>query len=321
MNQPIVVDVAGARVGGAARLAGELRRYLSRTGRHDVKIIGTGQTLNPAWLIQREVATPGGGCRIALSNVGFVSPGGKRWTVLRNALHFLTDEEEAVLGSTRTAGDRWKTRMVRVTARRADVLVTPSTSMAERVTTVMPHLQTRIVVRPHPVSPGVTPPSSRPPAILCPVLFAPYKHMPARIAEWLEAVKRQLDPDLRLIITAEPCELPADLAHHSQVEVAGRLPHSKIRHLWDRCRAIYFPPTLESFGFPLAEARVNGYPVIAADTAHNREIAGPALCGFTVGDAVSLCHATRTALSKNITPDPGPFDSDSYFDWLLGGAR
>ena len=34
---------------------------------------------------------------MALNNVGFVTPGGQRWTLLRNALHFLTEGEQARL--------------------------------------------------------------------------------------------------------------------------------------------------------------------------------------------------------------------------------
>ena len=81
------------------------------------------------------------------------------------------------------------------------------------------------------------------------------------------------------------------------------------------------PPGLESFGFPLAEARVNGQPVIAQDTAQNREIAGPALCGFTVGDIDSLRYATELALKADIKPDTEPFEPDAYFNWLLGSPQ
>jgi hypothetical protein len=63
---------------------------------------------------------------------------------------------------------------------------------------------------------------------------------------------------------------------------------------------------------------VNGLPVIARDTRQNREIAGPALCGYTVGDPDSLLHAIKTAREGGIAPDPGPFDPGSYFEWLLG---
>ena len=91
--------------------------------------------------------------------------------------------------------------------------------------------------------------------------------------------------------------------------------------MWARSRAIYFPTGLESFGYPLAEARVSGQPVIARDTAQNREIAGPALCGYTLGDPDSLRRAVEVALTADVAPDPGPFDPDQYFGWLLGPPR
>ena len=78
---------------------------------------------------------------------------------------------------------------------------------------------------------------------------------------------------------------------------------------------------MKSFGFPLAEARVNGVPVIARDTPQNREIAGAALCGYTLGDGDSLRQATEAALNARITPDPEPFDPDAYFDWMLGDGK
>ena len=83
-------------------------------------------------------------------------------------------------------------------------------------------------------------------------------------------------------VTAHAAEVPAAIACHPQVELVGRLPCSELREMQARSRAIYFPTGLESFGYPLAEARVSGQPVIARDTAQNREIAGPALCGYTL---------------------------------------
>jgi hypothetical protein len=59
--------------------------------------------------------------------------------------------------------------------------------------------------------------------------------------------------------------------------------------------------------------------VIAQDTAQNREIAGrPALRGYSTGDPASLRSALERALTLDLTPDPGPFDPDTYFGWMLG---
>jgi len=61
-------------------------------------------------------------------------------------------------------------------------------------------------------------------------------------------------------------------------------------------------------------------PVIARDTPQNREIAGPALCGYTMGDRDSLRQATEAALTARVAPDSESFDPDAYFDWLLGDS-
>jgi glycosyltransferase involved in cell wall biosynthesis len=317
----VTVDVAGARMGGAARFKGELDRYLQRSGREDVRVIGRSRRVDPAWLACREMIRPNRGRRVALNNVSFVTSGSERWTLLGNALHFLIDDEASRLDPATRASARREAAVVRLTARRADMLVAPSTALAERVINVMPSLRSRVVVRPHPVSADSVPNLPREAAILCPVLFSPYKQMVDRIKELLAVIDEHVDRSVRLRVTADRAEVPARLIQNPRLELVGRMDHHDLRMLWARSRVIYFPTGLESFGYPLAEARVNGQPVIAQDTAQNREIAGAALCGFTPGDAGSLVRATKTALITDVEPDPGPFDPDAYFSWLLGPPR
>jgi glycosyltransferase involved in cell wall biosynthesis len=314
----VTVDAAGAQMGGAARYLDELRGYLARTGREDVKIIGSRRRVGPGWLVRRELSSRPWSRRVALNNVGFVTPGGPRWTLLRNALHFLTEGEQARLAPGLRVSVRRDAAVVLLAARCSDVLIAPSTAMTERIATVRPNLSGRVVVRPHPVS--AVPVSRLPgdPVILCPVLFAPFKQMAQRLTELLAAVGDLEDPSVRVRVTAHSAEVPAAIACHPQVELVGRLPHSDLRAMQARSRAIYFPTGLESFGYPLAEARVSGLPAIARDTAQNREIAGPALCGYTLGDPDSLRRAVEVALTADIAPDPEPFDPDRYFGWLLG---
>ena len=258
---------------------------------------------------------------MALNNVGFVAPGGQRWTLLRNALHFLTEGEEALLDPALRAKIRRDAVVVHLAARRSDMIVAPSTAMAERITTIRPELRNRVVVRPHPVSVPLIPRLPSGPVILCPVLFYSYKQMTQRLTELLAVVGDLEDPSIRVQVTAHAVEVPATIACHPQVELVGKLPCSEVREMQARSRAIYFPTGLESFGYPLAEARVSGQPVIARDTAQNREIAGPALCGYTAGDSGSLRRAVEAALTADVVPDPAPFDPDRYFGWLLGLPR
>lgn len=321
MTALVTVDIAGAQMGGAARYAAELRSYLARTGRRDVQLIGAQRRVNPAWLIRREVARPGARRRIALNNVSFVAPGGERWALLRNALHFLTDTEVPQLDPSLLASVRREAAVVRLSARRADTLVVPSTAMAERVIRILPGVRNRVTVRPHPVSAESVPRRPRDQAILCPVLFASYKRMDERLAELLSAVEEHGDTSVRVRVTAELADLPPSVAANPRIELVGRSDAHDLRDLWARSRAIYFPTGLESFGYPLAEARASGHPVIARDTAQNREIAGPALCGFRPGDPGSLRGAVKLALSEDLRPDPAPFDPDSYFNWMLGNPQ
>jgi glycosyltransferase involved in cell wall biosynthesis len=150
------------------------------------------------------------------------------------------------------------------------------------------------------------------------VLFSPHKGMLDRLTDLLTAIDGVADAAVRLRVTADRTEVPETLARHPRMDVVGRLDHHALRELWARSRAIYFPTEIESFGYPLAEARVHGQPVIAVDTEQNREIAGSALCGFTAGDLDTLRSAIERALAAEIAPDPAPFDPGAYFGWLLG---
>src|SRR5450755_3296813 len=129
MTAAITVDVAGGPMGGAARFRTELYRYLERSGRKDVQIIGAQRRIDPPWLLHREMAGWTRARRVALNNVGFIAPGGERWTLLRNALHFLTDSEMSQLEPSLQKEIRRRTAVVRFAARRSDVLVAPCTSM------------------------------------------------------------------------------------------------------------------------------------------------------------------------------------------------
>ena len=321
MTTTVTVDAAGALVGGGARFRVELYQYLDRAKRDDVHLIGAGRRLGPGWLVRREVANPTRCRRVALNNVSFITPGGERWTRLGNPLDFLTDGEWASLHPSLRAATRRRAPIVRFAAHRSDVIVTPSAAMADRVARVLPSLRHRIIPRLNPVSADSVPRMPREQIILCPVLFAPYKHMIARLTELLAAINSYGDPQVRLLITADRAEVTADLAHNPRIELVGQIPHSELRALWARSRAIFFPSGIESFGFPLAEARVNGQPVIARDTAQNREVAGAALCGYRVGDEASLRSATELALTIELEPDPAPFEPDAYFSWLLGSPQ
>jgi hypothetical protein len=316
----VTIDIAGGQVGGAARYRTELRGYLERHARQDVKMIGAGRNLTAAWLAAREASAVRRGRRIALNNVGFITPGGERWTLVSNALYFMSASEMTAVDPQLRATAARQAAVVHRAARRSDVVVAPCTAMGARITGVLPDVADRLVVRMHPIT-SVPATPAQGSLILCPVLFAPYKHMSERIAEWLTAAQGAMDDSVRLIVTASAAEVPAALAASPRLDFVGRLSVRHLAGLWQRCRAVYYPTSLESFGYPLAEARAHGRPVIAVGTEQNREIAGPALCGYDRGDRDSLRCAIAAALAAEVAPDPGPFDPDAYFDWMLGDGR
>ena len=321
MATSVTVDLAGGQMGGAARFRAEFRDYLTRSARDDIRVIGARRSLTAGWLAAREAAAARRSRRVALNNVGFLTPGGERWTLLRNHLHFLTEAEMTALDPGLRSQAGRQIAVVHRAARRSDVLVAPCTAMAERVKAMLPEVAGRVVVRMHPVSANPVSPWPGGSLILCPVLFAPYKQMSARIADWLAAVDGAMDESVRLIVTASPADVPSRLAASPRLHFVGRLDHRELCQWWARSRAVYFPSGIEAFGWPLAEARVNGQPVIARDTSQNQEIGGSALCGYHPGDRDSLRNAILTALAGGVVPDPAPFDPAAYFEWLLGAYR
>lgn len=305
-------------MGGASRLLAELDAHLATSHRPDVRVLGRAEALSSPWLLRREASAAGAHRKIALNNVSFVGRGGERTVLLRNALHFPASGEEALLPPRAARRVALEAGVVRLTARRADLLVAPSTSMAERVSRWIPSARSRTVVWPHPVS---TRPSAGPREdglVVCPVLMAPYK----RMGHWLRLIAAAADglraegSVVRVEVTATAEELAdAGVASLGLVPL-GRLSVSDVERALSRARAVYYPTTLESFGYPLAEARANGQPVLGADTAHNREVAGPALVSFH-DDVNDLARALDQALTVIIAPSVA-CPSDEYFGRLLG---
>ena len=198
--------------------------------------------------------------------------------------------------------------MVRLTARRADVLVVPSTAMAERVCHALPAARNRLVVRAHPVSANSIP--VRPRAIQPSCARSCSRPTSGWTSGFRNSSPRSTTAENRWSgsgLQQAPVIFQTGSQSEPRIEFLGRIDQHALREAWARSQAIYFPTGLESFGYPLAEARVSGHPVIARDTAQNQEIAGSALCGFSPGDPDSLRHALKLALTSDVSPDPGTF--------------
>ena len=318
----IVVDAAGAVMGGAAKYLGELQGYIRRGGRLDIRLTGESRRLTPAWLARREWSARGAMLRVALNNAGYVIGHGRNVTLLANALHFATSSELDNLGYVLPRALALQTKVVRAAARRSDILVVPCSSMAERVAHFEPSLADRLAVKLHPLTQadwaGDRQAGER--VVLMPILNAPYKRLGVHLANLLAASSELLNAGTRICVTAHGSDFAESLRRDARFDFVGPQSGAKLDALWRKATAVYFPTEIESFGYPLAEARANGIPVIALRTDQNREIAGDALCGYVRDDPSSLQNAVLEAFTRRIAPDATAFDPDAYFNWMFGGA-
>lgn len=319
----VLVDCAGGRGGGAARFIEELRRWRRKNPQEAVRLLGLRAPVTARHLARRELQTLRGRFHrvIALNNVGYVTGSSERWLLLRNALHFPFPGERPELPARIARRVRAQSSVIRVTAKRADVVVVPTSAMAERVSHHLPELANRISVVPHPVSPRDRN-SITEGLIVCPMLPAPYKRMRHHLTVLTQAAeqlysssKRRLD----LRITATQQELAAlGLPASCSLTPVGHLSARQLDPLLAMAQVIYYPAELESFGYPLAEARANGQPVVAPGSVQTKEVAGNALVPYQEATPDAIASALECALSEPPpAPDPAPFDPDAYFRrWL-----
>ncbi|WP_433392424.1 glycosyltransferase [Micromonospora sp. KLBMP9576] len=313
----IVIDAAGGSGGGAGRLKTELDAFVA-DGTAPVRVIGRDRRLTASWLVRREVAAGGAPVVVALSNVSFAWRGAERRVLVHNALHFLAPAEEGLL-KVQPRSLRAQIPVVRNLLHRADVIAVPCSAMAARVADRVPAVRDRLLVLANPVSPvgprlpvdGVS--------ILVPVVPSPFKNVVAELRVLLAALDRRRHP-ARIRMTAHPHELPDDLARHPRLDLLGQLPHHELAEHWRRASAVFFPCELESFGYPLAEARVYGLPVLAPGTPQSREIAGGALVPYDLSDLDSLADALDD-IDRPVVAEPDAFERGAYFTRLLGLDR
>ncbi|WP_244957191.1 glycosyltransferase [Candidatus Frankia nodulisporulans] len=346
----LLVDCAGARVGGAKRLLNEFDLYLRDRELPGLHTIGRDRSLGATWLLRREREQTRGvrfDRSLALNNVSFVTAGRERHVLVHGAQHFLRRTEIRQLGRRISPAVHAQAPIVWAALHRADRVFVPSTSMAERVATYVPSVRNRLIVAFNPVTPPdpASAPAWKDPAgatettrargrdgdpvdFLCPVVILPQKLLTGRLRAGLAALDilagppHRIDATLSVTGRADQLEDPT-VAQHPRLRLVGEHPAKAVIAMMARCDGVFFPLELESFGYPMAEGRMMGVPVIARDSAHNREIAGPALVGYqreSAEDIATALHAAQ-AMSRSATLKPddgGHFDRGRYFDQLLG---
>jgi glycosyltransferase involved in cell wall biosynthesis len=78
----------------------------------------------------------------------------------------------------------------------------------------------------------------------------------------------------------------------------GRVSEDQVHHLYCAADIFVFPSLCESFGFPMKEALAMGLPIVAADTAINREICGQSAVYYPPHNYVAMAEAIQTLIES-----------------------
>ncbi|MGH9746748.1 MAG: glycosyltransferase [Candidatus Acidiferrales bacterium] len=200
----------------------------------------------------------------------------------------------------RIAAWRLKTLWVQRSVRMATEVTVQTAALADAIAARTGRSRDKIHVTPH--GPGLTrePPSQRSKMSVRPVRIG-------YITKWgvqknfdvlFAAVKRwtAAGREVRLVLTLDP-NLAENMRLLARAKAMGLFPlienvgnkdAASISALYHSLDIFVFPSLVESFGFPLVEAMAKGLPVVAADTASNREVAGNAGSYFSPFDSEAL---------------------------------
>ena len=246
------------------------------------------------------------------------------WQILlvRNAIYFSKMYQETIVPRqslrrrVRFALGHW---LVRISARSADVVMTPTQAMLDQLcqyVDVPPH---KALVNPYGVElhNGRRMDTARPPAreqtspgsparLLYVSLYGDNKDLNTLLRA-LVLLNRDGGAGFLLKTTANPhwsvarnaVTLLGDIALLQlpelapRVQFAGPLGRAETERLYLEADIFVFPSWLESFGHPMVEAMAHGLPIVAADTPVNREMCGEAALYFRARDPNDLAEKIR----------------------------
>lgn len=88
-----------------------------------------------------------------------------------------------------------------------------------------------------------------------------------------------------------------DLGLEDTVVQTGDMPYESLARIYQAADLFVFPSFTESFGQPLVEAMASGLPIVASDTATNREVCGAAGSYFATFDARDCARVIMETLA------------------------
>lgn len=269
------------------------------------------------WSTPKRLRSEDFSAAVTLLNFGPISPGVPHVCFQRNALYF-SPIGLSPRGSGRPLEMRMRRRIAIEAMRRADIIVTPSRTMADLIREAHPDLaRASIRVIHHGFTPSAF--SQGPLAEYVPLIEdgRPRLFYPADIEfhkgieillEALSKVKERV-PDILQFLTFSASD-PNPLAKQYSAEIRrlrltenvrllGRLRPAEVGAFYRCSHLLVFPSLCESFGFPLLEAMALGLPIVAADTSIAREICQDAALFYSPGDPEACAEAIIEALSAD----------------------
>ncbi len=113
------------------------------------------------------------------------------------------------------------------------------------------------------------------------------------------------------------------LAVREFIEICGQLDHKATLRHYRRAACFVYGSVCEAFPNPLVEAMAAGLPIIAADTATNRELCGDAAAYFPAFDAEQLARLIPHVLESPALAQrlgQAGFERAKAFSWAKAGA-
>jgi glycosyltransferase involved in cell wall biosynthesis len=258
---------------------------------------------------------------ISVNALGFgpLFPGIPQCTFLQDSTYFcaMRRYQRSTVDRARTQLQRWLLTAVMKNSAR---IVVPSDALADSVSKAAGRLAPKIVVLRDPFEAEYIDPRSRtetldPPSGNIPATILYLSHLePHKAHSFLPDVASELrrltSTPIRFIVAIDRRDSPrlydeflrkVELTGTADVfEIRSRMPYDEVPLVFQRSHVFFFPSLCESFGYPMAEAGAAGLPVVAADTAVNREMLGEDALYFEPGRADKAAEA----LSRLITDEP-----------------
>lgn len=254
------------------------------------------------------------------ANMGMLSPPCRQVLLVRNALHF-SDYYLSVL----LPREGWSSRLenwlrrhlISASVRSSNVVITPTRAMLNDFRRLIAIPEEKSAVNHYGVDASSIPrkqdygQSSKngEGILLYSSLYAGHKNLTTLLRALI--MLNESGVRCRLISSADPhaetavrtCtsrqdrKLARDPRIESRIQWTGILDSQHTAELYCQADVLVYPSAVESFGHPLLEAMAAGLPVVAADTAVNRELCQDAALYFPTLDAESCSRQVARLLS------------------------